>query len=229
MPKETVECDACGGEIRRKPSQINDTHNFCDRDCRADWQTVHQTGENHPNYTQKLIECDWCGDTLSRPKWRREQYEHQFCDKDCKGNFYAANPAELHEHDRVEVECETCGEQLERRQHRIEQNDVHFCSLECKGEWWSDQTSGADHVLWKGGCRSWYGENWDEQRRKARKRDGYRCWFCGTTDGASQLIRGRELDVHHVKRKDDFDDLQEANRVRNLLTVCQWCHSRIFQ
>jgi 5-methylcytosine-specific restriction endonuclease McrA len=228
VPKETVTCDNCGAELRRWPSHIND-NNFCDRDCHGEWLSEHKTGTDHPNYTQELIECDWCGNELSRPQWRVEGYDRQFCDLECKGAYFSENPSEVHKQNRIEVACTTCGETLERIPARIERSEHHFCSLECKGEWWSDQTGGEDHALWKGGWEWWYGENWEEQRQKARKRDGYRCWFCGVTDGCSQVLHGRELSMHHVVRKDDFDDLEEANRVGNLLTVCDFCHSRIFQ
>lgn len=223
MGKETIQCDNCDAELQRWPSHISD-HNFCDRDCHSEWQSRRKTGKAHPRYSRVLLECDWCGDKLERIQSRAKNYERQFCDGGCKGDYYSENPAELHNQDRVTVNCATCGSELERRKHRVEQNERHFCDRECKGQWWSEHVAGEDHPNWQGGFDDYYGENWPQQRRRARKREQYRCFFCGLHDGACQLVHGRELEVHHVQRKDDFDDLGEANRIGNLLTLCRRCH-----
>jgi hypothetical protein len=223
MGKRRVECDNCGATLRRWPSHISE-HNFCDRSCHSEWMADHKTGKNHPRYSKELLECDWCGDKVERPKHRAECDQRHFCDLECKGSYYSENPSELHEKDRVTVECSNCGDELERTPHRVEMRDNHFCDAECKGEWWSENYKGDDHPNWKGGHDPYYGENWQEQRRKARRRDMYQCFFCGLSDGSSKVIWGRELDVHHVQRKDSFEDLETANRVGNLLTLCRICH-----
>jgi len=223
MGKETVQCDSCGAYLRRWPSQLSE-NNFCDRGCQAEWMSENNTGDAHPRYSRVLVECDWCGDEEERIPSRAQNDQRHFCDTDCKSAFYSANPEELHERDRVEVTCATCGADLDRPRHRVEQNERHFCGFSCKGEWWTENVNGEDHPNWQGGFEEYYGENWPQQRRRTRKRDRYRCFFCGLRDGACQLVHGRELEVHHVQRKDDFDDLTEANRIGNLLTLCRRCH-----
>jgi len=56
--KETVECDYCGAELDRKPSNVYDT-NFCDETH----MYAYQQGENHHNYDTITTECVECGTT----------------------------------------------------------------------------------------------------------------------------------------------------------------------
>ena len=57
---------------------------------------------------------------------------------------------------------------------------------------------------------------WREKSRRIRKRDGYRCLICGTTDVP--------LEVHHLT----YDRLGEELD-SDLITVCHDCHKRITQ
>jgi DEAD/DEAH box helicase domain-containing protein len=73
------------------------------------------------------------------------------------------------------------------------------------------------------------GPNWDEQRRRARARDDYRCRHCGAPERPK-----RGHDVHHVEPFRTFgyvrgrnDNYLEANRLENLVTLCPSCHRRV--
>ncbi len=73
------------------------------------------------------------------------------------------------------------------------------------------------------------GPNWDEQRGRARARDGYRCRHCGVGER-----EGRAHDVHHIQpfrtfgyARGDNDRYLEANRLENLVTLCRSCHRRV--
>ena len=73
------------------------------------------------------------------------------------------------------------------------------------------------------------GPNWDEQRKRARARDGYRCRHCGVGER-----EGRAHDVHHIQPFRTFgyargqnDRYLEANRLENLVTLCRSCHRRV--
>lgn len=47
----TVQCDQCGSEIQRQPHRLESgKRNFCDDNCRGDWNSTHKTGENNPNW-----------------------------------------------------------------------------------------------------------------------------------------------------------------------------------
>jgi DEAD/DEAH box helicase domain-containing protein len=95
-----------------------------------------------------------------------------------------------------------------------------------------------------------YGPNWDEQRRAARARDGYRCRQCGrpeptpsptlphpgtARDGGGQG-GGRQHDVHHLIPFRSFgyvrgvnENYVQANALENLITLCRSCHLRTEQ
>ena len=225
--KATAVCSYCGATEERFPSHINEV-NFCSDSCESNWKSENVAGENHPNYSRVSVECAWCGTELSRPKGRVKKFEHQFCGKDCKGNYYTANPSELHEKERVTVTCSWCGDDKEVIHSQATRSEHHFCDRECKGKWWSVNISGESHPNWKDGYEPYYGPSWERKRRKTRERDEYQCVLCGLADGASKLIYGRELSVHHVTRINDFTNPEDANSLNNLITLCIPCHQRIF-
>lgn len=79
------------------------------------------------------------------------------------------------------------------------------------------------------GRQHYRGENWEEQRSKALKRDGYRCQLCGLSN---QEHRERDdmyppnagLHVHHIIPFRECDDADSANRLENLISLCYRCH-----
>ncbi len=73
------------------------------------------------------------------------------------------------------------------------------------------------------------GPNWEQQRNRARDRDGHRCRHCGAPERAD-----RGHDVHHVEpfrtfgyRRGENDRYLAANRLENLVTLCRSCHRRV--
>ena len=93
-------------------------------------------------------------------------------------------------------------------------------------EWRKKQTeshAGEKCWRWKGGSDHYRGENFQEQRRKARKRDKYTCQRCGVTE----IELGQELDVHHIISYSTFEDYTEANELENLICYCKSCHAII--
>jgi len=87
----------------------------------------------------------------------------------------------------------------------------------------SDSHHGAKCYRWRGGSVNYRGPNWQQQRRKARKRDNYTCQDCGVTEASL----GQELNVHHLRPYHEFDDnWKEANKLDNLISLCLPCHIR---
>jgi len=124
----------------------------------------------------------------------------------------------------VKCVCDTCGEKFRRPKSLQEKFDNTYCSLNCQ-----PGLFGEDNPRWKGGKERYYGPNWHKQKRKALKRDQYRCQrcLCGEHDN------GRKPDVHHIRRLADFkeryDDptwYKKANRLGNLLCLCITCHQK---
>jgi DEAD/DEAH box helicase domain-containing protein len=74
-----------------------------------------------------------------------------------------------------------------------------------------------------------YGPDWPRIRDAARARDGYRCQVCGAPE------TGRQHEVHHktpfraFRNADGTPDLQRANRLDNLTTLCPACHRKAEQ
>jgi len=73
------------------------------------------------------------------------------------------------------------------------------------------------------------GPNWEQQRNRARARDGYRCRHCNAPERP-----GRAHDVHHIQPFLTFgyvrgqnDSYLRANRLENLVTLCPSCHRRV--
>ncbi len=73
-----------------------------------------------------------------------------------------------------------------------------------------------------------YGPNWQQQRARARARDGYRCTRCAAPE------REGQHDVHHLVPFREFGyragvntAYLEANRLENLRTLCRACHRAV--
>jgi len=82
--------------------------------------------------------------------------------------------------------------------------------------------------------RNFYGPNWREQREKALERDRYKCVICSMSNEAHSVSYGQSLHVHHMKPMQKFEPFdgpedpkyEEANRLSNLMTLCNPCHHR---
>ncbi len=78
---------------------------------------------------------------------------------------------------------------------------------------------GSKNHNYKGDSISHYGINWESQKRKAKKRDSSTCQVCGYKSGGKRF-----LDVHHIIPAKRFIDLELANNLSNLITLCRKCH-----
>jgi len=104
--------------------------------------------------------------------------------------------------------------------------------METTAYWFTIQASTAARLEEEGllnMARDDRGPNWEEQRRRARARDGYRCRHCSVAER-----EGRAHDVHHIQPFRTFgyvrgqnDRYLEANRLENLVTLCRSCHRRV--
>jgi predicted DNA-binding protein YlxM (UPF0122 family) len=84
--------------------------------------------------------------------------------------------------------------------------------------------SGENNPNWKEGhIPSHYGGDWGVQRKKARERDNHTCQRCGKT----KEDIGRAISVHHKVPYRNFDDAQKANKLDNLICLCDTCHPQV--
>lgn len=66
-----------------------------------------------------------------------------------------------------------------------------------------------------------YGPRWNEIRQAIRARDQFRCAVCGAPEN------DRQHHVHHQIPFRSFTNQEEANRPKNLITLCPRCHQRV--
>lgn len=121
--------------------------------------------------------------------------------------------------------CMTCGKGVKLSPWQTKRNGKfgHFCGSKCYGKWRTENLTAENSPNWRGGLTMDYGgSGWKAARRKARERDGHKCQGCGITD----QIHGYQLDVHHRKPFDMFDDPKQASAQSNLVTLCRQCHAK---
>lgn len=122
------------------------------------------------------------------------------------------------------VLCNTCDKPVWKSPYFLKHFKRHYCSTECKDKGWSiyyEQDFGEEKI--NTGRKKYYGANWLQQRRMARERDNYTCQKCGITEEEY----GQELSVHHKTPFVYFETYKEANKLDNLLCVCEPCHRKL--
>jgi len=195
---KTRECKECGGEFEvhiawlRKETK---TGKFCSKKCK------HKHGRS-------TVECDVCGDKFTKQKHRSTR----FCSRECAYEGI---------HDADTQECVICGDEY-RTGGPAKADSRVTCSRECHSEWLTGRYTGEDNWSWKGGYENYYGDNWTEQRQKARERDNFECQACGMDESDYP----RELSVHHITPVRKYDQPEDANELDNLITMCEQCHGR---
>jgi len=234
-----VECSYCQSEITKSPGRIKKSKNFfCNSTCKGSWMS-NQKGKNTPRWKgENNAICYTCKKPYKERPSKIARNKKTFCSNKCYKN---ALPQIAHERSnsinarkskpKVRVICEQCGKELWWHPSRLKQAYKHkFCSYDCRSAWRTENTSGKNSWAWKGGYRSYYGPNWNQQRKKARLRDKNTCQHCGITS----LEINRELDVHHIKPFNSFsylpgvnDNYKKANRLDNLISLCPSCHGKV--
>lgn len=218
---EVLICDQCGDEYR-VPECESDESRFCSRACSDEARSERLSGEGHPQWEggKEVVECHTCGECFKVDRHRADSAK--YCSQECYG--LAERSVDV---DDTTVVCEVCGDLFQVRPARVE--SARFCSYDCKGKWRSENVAGENHPSWKGGYEPYYGPNWERQRRRARHRDQHRCQGCGMTEAEHIEEYGRKPPVHHLTPirtfwEDGDLDHEAANRLDNLITLCDGCH-----
>jgi DEAD/DEAH box helicase domain-containing protein len=105
----------------------------------------------------------------------------------------------------------------------IEPLEMPETQLRTVGYWFSLDDRLVDKLrsegLWQND-RNDYGPHWSELRKKVRERDHFLCRVCGRPEN------GIEHHVHHKIPFRQFVNVEQANRMENLVTLCSICHQR---
>jgi len=212
------ECEQCGDHFEQTaPYYIDNVKRFCGHECYGDHRSENIVGEDNPLYKEKsVLECKQCGEEYE--VWPALEEESKFCGKECHDK-YQTGRAQKDKLDTIEVECDVCGESVMR--YPSTKSETTICSEKCMSEW-ASKKKGEDNPAWKGGYEDYYGDNWIEQRRKIRQRDNYRCQSCGIHEDEY----GQELSVHHITPVREFEQVEQANELSNLVSLCRSCHSK---
>lgn len=241
------ECEYCGDELSSDISLMRHKRNFHRREldyecpsCDTRFETKNGMNQHHTKVHGESIaketrNCKWCNVEFEIYTSHLEQddYQGEFCSHECSREWLSENfNGEDHPNykgNRVEIVCDNCSEDFEVWKHQ--EDKLRFCCRECYDEFRSENWTGENHPLWKDNDRIPMGENWREQREKTLERDGYQCRVCGLSQSQSLAKYGKELDVHHIKKRREYYDegkkeldWERANRLDNLITLCSTHH-----
>lgn len=195
-----TDCEFCGATYEIKRSKANRTR-FCSKDCQA-----------AARRNKVLATCEFCGMEYERRASRSDTT--RFCSRSCKDRWKRSQEPKTET-----CSCSYCGSTIEKAPYVAKQYDNHFCDDDCRGQWMSNHQQRADNPNWKGGATHEFGENWPRQRQRVLERDE-RCQICGS-DGSDTY-----LDVHHIVPRSEFDPVEKANSLLNLVVLCRSCHKQ---
>lgn len=217
-------CPQCGKEIHYYPSW---PRIYCSKKC---------AGQAHADEkrTSVKVVCEQCGKNFMRNPFEIAKVKHLFCSRTCfaaylsktqKGKqppFVGTKFPERTKNGTIVKTCIQCGEEFRMKKSQDRRGNRQCCSKKCRAAWQSVNQIGKHNPAWRGGYDEYYGPNWHQQRRAARRRDQYTCQRCGTTEDAL----GRQLDVHHIQPFRTFRITRylEANSLANLISLCAQCH-----
>lgn len=192
----------------------------CD-DCGSEFKTenglnIHK-GHKHGKNTNN---CVMCGDRYEVTP-AREDLEFTCKSDEChskyksKSSMGKGNSNWSGGHN---VECYNCGDEIWRTPFQLKEFDKYFCSKGCIG------SAGGDYT-------HRYGDNWQKIREEAIERDNGKCIDCGISREKHKEKYGFDIHVDHIiPRRVYFNDnnleLNDANRIKNLLTMCCVCHKK---
>lgn len=208
----SVECPTCGRTDFESKKGMRQHHK------RAHGESI----------AKATLECDWCGMEFERWKSQLEEETGSFCSPQCHLEDHNKSGSDAPHYRSIPVQCVHCGEGVERRLSRIKRADNIYCSRECADSDHSDRMVNSGNSNYKHGKSDTirYGSNWEEQREKAIRRDGFECVVCGLPRRESYELYGADLNVHHKTELVKFESTEKANKLDNLETLCHECHPK---
>lgn len=175
--------------------------------------------------------CIHCGSEIPSSRI----HATKFCSPECRFEYYGPR----------HKACANCGTIFTPIKHSNHRGKSRWawnkyaktCSSKCHKELCSNEperkrkigeaTRGSKHHNWQGGksvinLSDHRGSGWIHIAEAVRNRDKRVCRICGK----SELENGRRMDVHHIVPYHDLNDTKKANRMSNLISLCQSCHKK---
>lgn len=220
-------CDGCGKGYESRPGikrhltdKCTDAGHRCDK-CERAFPTyqglMSHSAQVHGEQLGVDVVCAWCGKEDTVQPNRAGLGENYYCSDKCKGHGTQRGRKIS---PRVELTCTYCGDTFTVL--KSQEDNRSMCGKECRLDYMSDFMMGENNPSWKGGYSRYYRKNWKRNRRLVRERDGYECQVCGIHEDEN----GRQLSVHHINPARQFDTAEEANRLENLIALCEPCHRK---
>ena len=195
----TKTCEICGGSFQVKPYRASKAR-FCSQACGGKW---HMSVRKMPN------------DHKIGNAWRKGLRP---------ANAFTSEQARTINLVHGEThKCAKCGALFEIKpwlaRQNITKSGLRFCSKSCHSAYMAANLSGESSPHWVGGITTYRGKGWSVARAAAVERDGGTCQDCGRHIG-------RSIPVHHIRPFRLFQTAAEANRLENLVCLCQSCHMK---
>ena len=234
-----VECPVCGREygsraglsyhIRNNhPEELDHECPTCERafPTAAGMKSHHKLSHGE-SIALVTVDCGWCGGGVTVQESTLRD-ENKFCSDKCESKWRSERySGETHPRYRKQaVECSQCGTGIKRIPARLGAAEHHFCTRDCQKEWLSEANSGDGNPQWCGGFAP-YGPGWNNAKKdRVRERDGYECQDprCDMTQEEHLEKYDRKLYVHHIQKARSFDNAEDRNDERNLISLCAKCH-----
>lgn len=194
-------CARCGASFRVRQSEaVRGGGLWCSRHCYVAGRSETQA-----------FACEHCRTSFTLPRYKVEHRikytgaSPRFCSRKCSNAARRNEPQA----------CEECGAAFYAQPSR---RRARYCSSACRHAGHSKRMTALANG-WAPPAGSEYGPNWYRQARLARQRDNHTCQTCGARR------QGRQFPVHHLRHHNAFDgDWETANRLENLITLCERCH-----
>ena len=209
---KTLQCELCHQPFLVKPYREAKAK-YCSYECRDKAYAERVSSFKHQFKPQVMLICPHCQTSFMRHASRLQHGRGKYCSTACQ---YAATKARP-KTNQVSLICVHCQQPFVKYHSHIAQQKGggKYCSRLCRDL----HRAGTNHPQYlTGEGQEKRGPNWQAQRRKALRRDQRICQHCDA-DGT---------DVHHIVpfRLFGLERYIEANRLTNLITLCEACHRK---
>ena len=232
-PQPPRPCSNCGKDVRRHLSVRRNGKKadniYCDRDC---------YNQHRARIKNRIVgNCKNCDKPIRFADAGKETAK--FCSMQCRDDFNRVGSSNC-----IVCGVEFCGIAIHKTDGKLRvsgKGGAKTCSHECWYEFYridearkekiSKAFTGSKHPNWQGGSShrrmDFRGSNWQSIRQRAMKRDGYKCKHCGIDHDEQMRRHGRSFSINHIVPFHQLSgDTVKANRLSNLETLCDSCHTR---